>query len=119
MQIPMPTKSRLIVFSVPIKLRIEGSLLYRAKPTRYSYSGCQECWIVSVGPEVKDKTLQRGMKAYVHDGFEFERIKMENLWDDLKDLPEFAELLKYVDDVDGVVRVEIVPEGSVLAVQEP
>lgn len=118
MQIPRPTKSRLLVFTVPVKRRIKNSILYTPAPRRGSYSGCQECWIVSAGPEVQEQTLTKGKKAFVHDGFEFEEVKLDHLWDNLQHLPEFKSLKEYVDEVDGSVYVQIVPEGSILAIEE-
>lgn len=117
MQIPRPTKSRLIVFTVPVKLKIRGSSLYTPAPRRGSYTGSQECWIVSLGPDVTEK-YRIGQKAYVHDGFEFEEIKQDYLWDNLVKDVRFKELKELVEEVDGQVAVQVVPESSVLAVED-
>lgn len=117
MQIPKPTKARALVFTVPMKRKIPGSLLFSPAPRRNSYSGAQECWIIDTGPEFSE-AVKRGSKCYVHDGFEFEEIKYDELWDALKGLPEFSALKAYVDDVDGQVTVQLVTESALLAVED-
>lgn len=62
--------------------------------------------------------MTRGQKAFVHDGFEFEEIKRPELWEYLQNTAEFAALKEYVDSVDGIVAVQLVPEGSVLALED-
>jgi hypothetical protein len=116
MQIPKPTRARVLVFTVPVRRKIEGSLLYKPAPRRNSYIGSQECWIVSIGPEVREK-LEIGAKAFVHDGFEFEEIKQDYLWDTLQNDERFKSLKAYVDLVEGDVVVNVVPESALLAVE--
>lgn len=117
MQIPKPTKARALVFTVPQKRKIPGSLLFSPAPRRNSYLGAQECWIVETGPEFSEQ-VRRGAKCYVHDGFEFEEIHYDELWHALKDAAEFAAFRQYVDEVDGVVAVQIVPESALLAIED-
>jgi hypothetical protein len=117
MQIPRPTKSRLIVFTVPVRRKLKGSILYTPSPRRNTFTGSQECWIVSVGPEVREK-FKMGQRAFVHDGFEFEDIKQDYLWDDLQNEECFKGLKEYVTELDGDVAVKIVTESSILAVEE-
>lgn len=116
MQIPRPTKARSLVFTVPIKRKIKGSLLYTPAPRRGSFSGAQKCWIIMQGPETQEK-IPQGAMCYVHDGFEFEEIKLQDLWDELKNSPEFKKLKEYVDECDGEVAVQLVPESALLAVE--
>lgn len=117
MQIPKPTKARALVFTVPLRTKIPGSLLYSPAPRRNSFTGAQECWIIDTGPEFQE-SVRRGSKCFVHDGFEFEEIKYDDLWDALKDSKEFAALKKYVDDVGGHVAVQVVPESALLATED-
>ena len=59
-----------------------------------------------------------GDKCFVHDGFEFEELKTRvDLWEMLKVQKEFASLAGFVDLVDGVVEVKVVPESALLAVE--
>jgi hypothetical protein len=40
------------------------------------------------------------------------------LWEYLKDTPPFAKLKAYVEECDGSVAVQLVPEGSILAIED-
>lgn len=73
--------------------------------------------MIALGPEVSID-LKVGQKAFVHDGFEFERVKLPEIWEGLKDTAPFSDLKAFVEAVDGDVEVEIIPEGSVLAVED-
>lgn len=116
MQTYRPTKKRILVFSVPFKHKREGSLLYMPKPQRGGISGVQEAWVIATGPECVTE-FSAGQKVFVHDGFEFDRVNLD-LWETLRHTPDFAKLNEYVMAVDGIVKVELVTESSVLAVEE-
>lgn len=116
MQIPRPTKARSLVFTVPIKRKIKGSLLYVPSPRRGSFSGAQECWMITQGPEVKE-VISSGTLCYVHDGFEFEDINIDGLWEHYKETGEFKKLKELVEECDGEVAVKLVPESALLAVE--
>lgn len=92
-------------------------MLYSPAPRRNSIAGVQECWVVSIGPETVEKHPP-GTKCFVQDGFEFEPIKQEYLWDALKDDEAYSTLKAYVEEVDGEVAVQIVPEWSILAIED-
>jgi hypothetical protein len=111
-------KDRFLVFSVPIRRRLKGSILYTPSPRRNTINGVQECWVISAGAESISKHPM-GTKCFVHDGFEFQSVKQEYLWDQLKEQEAFRSLREYVDQVEGEVAVELVPEGSILAIEEP
>ncbi len=117
MQLPRPTKARVFVFSVPLRRKAKGSFLYQPAVRRGSISGAQECWIITSGPDVKDP-LPIGQKAYVSDGFSFEEVKMDYLWDTLQDRAEFAALRKLVDEVEGDVAVQMVQFSDIMAVED-
>lgn len=72
---------------------------------------------MSCGPDVNYE-FKRGQKAFVHDGFEFESIHQPYLWDHLENSPEFHDLKQYLIEIDGDVSVQIVPESSILAVED-
>jgi len=110
-------KDRFIVFTVPIRRRLKGSILYTPAPRRNTFAGVQECWVISAGSEAISHHPM-GTKCFVHDGFEFEPIKQEYLWDNLKDHEAFKGLKEYVEQVEGEVTVQLVPEGSILAIED-
>ena len=112
-----PTQKRLLVFTMPIRRRDAKTGLYTPRPRRGSMSRVGECWIYAVGPGVV-YPFKRGQKAYTQDGFEFEKVNVDNEWEKCRDLKEFADLKKLQDDLDGDVQMEIVVESSILAVED-
>lgn len=108
--------NRCLVFSVPVRNKIEGSILYRGKPKRYSYSRAEEIWIINCGQLCKEQFVA-GTHAWVADSFELDESGL-NLWDDFKDLPQFAMLKEFVQSVDGEVVTQIVRSDSLLAVDD-
>lgn len=111
-----PLFDRLVVFSVPIRRRIEGSMLYRASGARYAFSRAEEIWILAAGPECKD-TWIKGTHAWLNDSFELEPTDLD-LWPQHENEPEFARLRDFVQSVDGDVKTSIVKEGAILAVDD-
>lgn len=111
-----PMFKRYLVFSVPVRRRIEGSLLYRPNGNRYSFSRAEEIWIISKGHECK-LDLKPGDHCWLNDSFELDSSGLD-LWDDMKDDPKFLKLKEFVDKVDGVVKTQIVTEDAILAIDE-
>lgn len=107
--------NRYIVFTVPVRERLDGSILLTTKPWTNAYSRAEEAWIVSAGPESK-LNLSRGTKCYLVDSFELEPTKL-NLWDELKNDKEFESLLQFVNQVSGTVVTSVISENSLIAVE--
>jgi len=104
------------VFSVPVRERIEGSILYRGNAKRDSFNRAEEVWVISSGPECQEP-LPTGTHCWINDSFELEPTDL-NLWDDYKDDPVFTRLKSIVDNVLGVVKTSIISENSILAVDD-
>lgn len=111
-----PLKNRYIVFSVPVRRRIEGSVLYKGNPKRYAYNRAEEVWIVSCGQLCKEQ-FKPGTHAWLNDSFELEPTNL-NLWDEFKDDPNFKRLKEFVELVDGDVHSSLVSENSLLAIDD-
>jgi hypothetical protein len=111
-----PLHKRLFAFSVPIQHKMYGSSLYRGAPRSGQFSEARPIWIVAIAKDCRDQ-WHVGQKAYVSDGFALEPVDL-GLWDEFKDLPEFAGLKKFVEEVEGEVDTIVVNEGSILGVEE-
>lgn len=108
-------RKRIIVFSVPIRRRLESGLfVYNAR--REALFGAEDVWVVSSGNGVQEK-LQPGQKGLISDGMELEPSDLD-LWHTLKNEDVFKELKAFVESVDGEVRTQIIHESSLLAVYE-
>lgn len=116
-----PLHKRWLVFEVPYKQKIPGSILYTPNSHRDSINGVQKVWLISHSNEIKNTDLKMGDCCYVYDGFDLLNIDMkydDALWEQYKDHPAFAAMRKFVDEVDGIVKTKIVSDGSLLAVEE-
>lgn len=111
-----PMKNRYIVFSVPIRRKIEGSSLFKGNANRYAYNRAEEVWIVACGQECKEHFID-GTHAWINDSFELEPTNLD-LWDLYQDNPKFSKLKEFVDLVDGDVRSSVVSENSILAIDD-
>jgi hypothetical protein len=111
-----PLHKRLFAFSVPIQHKVAGSKLYRGAPRRGQFSEARPIWVVASAKDCVD-TWSVGQKCYVSDGFALEPVDL-GLWDEFKDLPEFADLRAFVEDVEGEVDTIVVNEGSILGVED-
>jgi NADH:ubiquinone oxidoreductase subunit len=111
-----PLFDRLVVFSVPIRRRITGSVLYAGNAKRSSFNRAEEIWVLSNGPECREP-LPRGTHAWLNDSFELEPTDLD-LWSQHENDPEFARLKAFVQSVDGDVKTAIVKEAAILAVDD-
>lgn len=116
--LPRPLFGRVICFSVPVRRKLEGSSLYVGNRFRGAFdrSRGEPVWIISTGPDFKER-VHLGQKAYVHDGFEVDSEGLD-LWPQCRDWPEFAELKKFAEDVDGDIYTMMTNENSLVAVEE-
>lgn len=112
-----PLHKRWLVFEVPYKQKLEGSMLYTPNSHRDSIHGAQKVWLISCSSEIGNTDLKRGDCCFVQDGFDLLDADFD-LWDALKDEEEFQSLKAYVEKVDGIVRTKLVSDGSLLAVEE-
>jgi len=115
-QLPRPLFHRIICFSVPVRRKLEHSILYVGDKYRGGFSRCEDVWIFVSGPDVKEK-FKMGQKAFVHDGFELDNEGMD-FWPQVKDWPEFRPLKEFVERVDGDVYTMVTNESCLLAVEE-
>jgi hypothetical protein len=106
----------MIVFSVPVQRKFEGSQLFKANARRGTYASCQPVWIVAQGPDVQER-LPTGTRGFIADNFELEPSDL-NMWAELKDRPEFKDIREFVELVDGEVTTQIISESSLLAVED-
>lgn len=106
-----PMFTRLVVFSVPERAKLLNGL-YKGNSNRHAFSRAEEIWVVAKGKDVRED-FKRGDHAWLNDSFELEPSDLD-LWDEYKDLPEFAELKAFVEQVEGRVRTQIVIEDSIL-----
>lgn len=113
----LPLHKRWLVFEVPYKQKIEGSILYTPNSHRDSIHGAQKVWLIAAPPERTNADLNPGDCCYIQDGFDLLETDFD-LWEELKDEPHFKNLKDYVERVDGVVRTKLVADGSLLAVEE-
>lgn len=113
MNIPKPLFRRLICFSVPVRRKLLNSILYSPAARRGSYSSIQDVWIVSKADKVS-LDLKMGDRCWIADSFELEPTNL-NLWDKMKEWPEFKSLKEFVESVDGDVVTQVVMEDSLLA----
>jgi hypothetical protein len=111
-----PLKNRYLVFSVPVRRKIEGSFLFKGNANRYAFNRAEEIWILACGPEVKE-VFPVGTHAWLNDSFELEPTNIE-LWNECKDKPEFKRLQEFVDNCDGDVKTSLVSEDSILAIDD-
>lgn len=111
-----PLFDRLVVFSVPVRNRIEGSVLYSGNAKRNSFNRAEEIWVLSCGPECVEP-LPRGTHAWLNDSFELEPTDL-NLWPDFEEDAIFARLKEFAHSVDGDVVTSIVKEAAILAVDD-
>lgn len=113
-----PRHKRLFVFSIPEREKIGSGLLYQARANTGNLSEVREVWVLNWASDCTF-TWKRGQKVFVQDGFELEPVRMNDLWDQYKDHPDFADLKAFAEKVGGRVDCEIVAEGSLLATTHP
>jgi hypothetical protein len=111
-----PLKRRMIVFSVPERKKLAGSILYQANERRGSLSGSEEVWILENGPECRLR-IPRGSKCYISDGFELEPTDLD-LWADYENDPIFKDLREFAQSVEGKIKTSLIHEESLLAIEE-
>jgi hypothetical protein len=109
----LPRNRKLFVFSVPERAKFTGSSLYQPQANRGSLSRCEDIWVLTAAKDCRYE-WKRGEHCFISDGFEAEPTEL-SLWDQYKDLPEFAELREFIANVGGKVRCQLVHEESVLA----
>lgn len=109
-----PLRKRYVAFSIPNREKIEGSILYRPKSSRGSYSRIEEIWILSRGKEcVLD--IEPGAHCWIDDSFELEPTNLD-LWIEYCDKPEFKSLLEVQQKYGGEVKTSLVLEDSILVI---
>ena len=69
-------------------------------------------WVVAHGPQVREP-LPRGSTVFLHDSFEMEDTDLD-MWDQLKELPEFSRLKSLCETYEGEILTQICHESSVL-----
>lgn len=112
-------RRRVLVFSVPVRRKKYGSVLYLGHQRRGSFTEAQDAWVISLGEEVKGevKDLKRGDRCVIADSFELLPVELD-LWPMLKDDPAFESLKKFAEEVDGDVETQMLYDDSILAVWE-
>lgn len=111
-----PLFDRLIVFSIPVRHKIEGSILYSGNPKRSSFNRAEEVWILEAGRECKED-FTRGSHAWINDSFELEPTELD-LWQYHEHEPDFKELRSFALSVDGRVLTSLIKEGAILAIDD-
>jgi hypothetical protein len=111
-----PLMNRIIVFSVPVRRRLEGSVLFKGNARRSAFNRAEEVWVVACGQLCKEQ-IPMGSHGWIDDSFQLDPTDL-SIWDDLKDRPEFSRLKDFVHSVDGDVQVSIILEGSLLALDD-
>lgn len=108
-----PLFRRLLVFTMPIRRKLEGSSLYLGHEKRGTFSTSQEAWVIAASDKCKTKWT-RGTKVWVADGFEFDDFPHQ-IWDECEDEAVFCDLRSMQQAVDGVVVTSVITEDSILA----
>lgn len=71
---------------------------------------------MACGPECKEQ-IAPGSHGWLDDSFQLEPTDLA-IWSDYEDKPEFVRLKEFVQSVDGDVKVSIISEGSLLAIDD-
>ncbi len=111
-----PLKNRIIVFSVPIRRRLENSILFKGNPRRSAYNRAEEVWVIACGQECKEQ-FTLGQHGWIDDSFQLEPTDLD-LWDQMQDHPDLVKLKTFVQSVDGDVLTSIILEDSLLCIDD-
>jgi hypothetical protein len=87
--------------------------LYLPSQSRGMLTRAEDVWVLSWADKCR-LPWEKGQHLLIADGFELEPGDMD-LWDTYKDDSAFADLRKFVEEVEGRVRTTIVHEESILA----
>lgn len=111
-----PRNRKIIVFTVPERSKIQGSILFKPKARTDMFSRCEEFWVLQPAPDCRDP-WPVGQKGYISDAFELEPTNL-NLWEEHASDPTFQALKAFSDEVAGDVVTQIIHEDSVLAIED-
>lgn len=119
-----PWTRRLFVFAIRERQKVYGVNLYRGTQRRGMMSRAEDLWIINISKGCRgwhdgDKfnPWVVGQRVLVSDAFELEPIQPCD-WDNYSALPEFSNLARMAEMVEGRVCSAIIHEDSILSLCE-
>ena len=109
-----PLGRRIFVFGVRNRQRMPNkSGLYVPNSSRGNMTRAEDLFVLNPASDCKFKWA-KGQHVLVSDGFELEPYDFE-FWDQYKDDPEFQELKKFAESVEGNIVSTVIHEDCILA----